>query len=199
MDPNQLPANSDRGLECYFVQAPRVSYLPLLVPEIKRFLLDVVFDAAATKTVKEEEWWFETEDQVLMKWYVCCKIHEVNTFKAMRSALCRHWPIGLLYDYHTITTSMKGSKRPEAQQSPLRLTLHLAAPPTDKLLIAPSIEACKQAFMGQLKEADFLRWGNTKRMTGLRGAEQDGIWEGIKDRESAASLLHGPFVKENPR
>ena len=37
--------------------------------------------------------------------------------------------------------------------------------------------------MGQLKEADFLRWGNTKRMTGLRKTEQDGIWEGIKERE----------------
>ena len=44
--------------------------MPLLVPEIKRFLLDVVFDAAAAKTIKEEEWWFETDDQVLMKWYV---------------------------------------------------------------------------------------------------------------------------------
>ena len=41
--------------------------------------------------------------------------------------------------------------------------------------------------MGQLKEADFLRWGSTKRMTGLRKAEQDGIWEGIKDRESVVS------------
>jgi autophagy-related ATG5-like protein len=38
--------------------------------------------------------------------------------------------------------------------------------------------------MGQLKEADFLRWGNTKRMTGLRKAEQDGMWEGIKERLS---------------
>jgi len=35
--------------------------------------------------------------------------------------------------------------------------------------------------MGQLKEADFIRWGNTKRMTGLRKADQDGIWEGIKE------------------
>ena len=33
--------------------------------------------------------------------------------------------------------------------------------------------------MGQLKEADFLRWENTKRMTGLGKAEQDGMWEGI--------------------
>lgn len=67
--------------------------------------------------------------------------------------------------------------------TPLRLTLHLSTPPNDKLLLSPSIEACKQAFMGQLKEADFLRWGNTKRMTGLRQAEQDGIWEGIRDRQ----------------
>ena len=67
---------------------------------------------------------------------------------------------------------------------PLRLVLHLASPPTDKLLLSPSAEACKQAFMGQMKEADFIRWGNTKRMTGLRKAEQDGLWEGIRERES---------------
>jgi len=35
--------------------------------------------------------------------------------------------------------------------------------------------------MGQLKEADFMRWGNTKRMTSLRKAEQDGMWEGVKE------------------
>ena len=50
-------------------------------------------------------------------------------------------------------------------------------------MLSPSQEACKQAFMGQLKEADFIRWGSTKRVTGLRKLEQDGIWEGIKDRE----------------
>jgi autophagy-related protein 5 len=42
--------------------------------------------------------------------------------------------------------------------------------------------------MGQLKEADFIRWGSTKRMTSLRKAEQDGIWEGIKERTSAVEL-----------
>ena len=69
VDSKELPANSERGLECYFVQAPRVTYLPLLVPEIKNFLCDVVFDEAGASTVKEEEWWFESEDGVLMKWY----------------------------------------------------------------------------------------------------------------------------------
>ena len=90
----------------------------------------------------------------------------------------RHWPIGLLYDCHTVSLSASSS----SQSVPLRMTLHLASPPVDKLLLSPSPEACKQAFMGQLKEADFLRWGSTKRVTGLRKAEQDGIWEGIKER-----------------
>ncbi|KAJ6475225.1 autophagy protein Apg5-domain-containing protein [Mycena vitilis] len=161
VDPNELPANSDRGLECYFMQAPRVSYLPLLMPEIRRFLMDVVFDEAAAKVLKEEDWWFECDDGTLLKW---------------------HWPIGLIYDNHSILSTI----RPTASSStsmatPLRLILHLASPPTDKLLLSPSAESCKQAFMGQLKEADFIRWGNTKRITGLRKVDQDGLWEGIKE------------------
>lgn len=68
VDSKELPANSNRGLECYFIQAPRVSYLPLLVPEIKRFLQDVVFDDEAARLMKEEEWWFESEEGHLLKW-----------------------------------------------------------------------------------------------------------------------------------
>jgi hypothetical protein len=86
---------------------------------------------------------------------------------------------------------------PATQTVPLRLILHLASPPADKLLLAPNAEACKQAFMGQLKEADFMRWGNTKRMTGLRKAEQDGIWEGIRERECSCLLAIGAmFLKQ---
>ena len=72
VDSKELPANSNRGLECYYVQAPRVSYLPLLVPEIRRFLTDVVFDDEAAKMLRDEDWWFESEDGQLLKWCVCC-------------------------------------------------------------------------------------------------------------------------------
>jgi len=92
---------------------------------------------------------------------------------------CRHWPIGLLYDNHTIAASVRNHST--SATVPLRLVLHLASPPNDKLLLVPNAETCKQAFMGQLKEADFIRWGNTKRMTSMRKADQDGIWEGIKE------------------
>jgi autophagy-related protein 5 len=50
------------------MQAPRVSYLPLLMPEIKKFLMDVVFDEAAASALKGEEWWFESEEGTLLKW-----------------------------------------------------------------------------------------------------------------------------------
>lgn len=99
----------------------------------------------------------------------------------------RHWPIGLLYDNHTISLSARPSSSTAAsslsQINPLRIILHLASPPTEKLLLAPGPDACKAAFMGQLKEADFVRWGSTKRMTGLRKAEQDGLWEGIRSHD----------------
>ena len=70
VESKELPAGSDRGLECYYIQAPRVSYLPLLIPDLKRFLVDVVFDEAAARTVKEEDWWFESDDGNLLKWCV---------------------------------------------------------------------------------------------------------------------------------
>jgi autophagy-related protein 5 len=70
VDAKELPANSNRGLECYYLQAPRVSYLPLLVPEIKRLLTDVVFDDEGARALREEDWWFEAEDGGLLKWCV---------------------------------------------------------------------------------------------------------------------------------
>ncbi|KAK0241931.1 autophagy protein Apg5-domain-containing protein [Armillaria nabsnona] len=161
VDTKELPANSDRGLESYFIQAPRVSYLPLLMPEIRRFFTDLVFDETSAKDLKDDDWWFDTPDGTLLKW---------------------HWPIGLIYDNYTISASVKNlTTLPSSTVTPLRLMLHLASPPQDKLLLSPTAEACKQAFMGQLKEADFIRWGNTKRITGLRKQDQDGIWEGIKE------------------
>ena len=32
--------------------------------------MDVVFDEAAGKMLKEEEWWFESEEGTLLKWLV---------------------------------------------------------------------------------------------------------------------------------
>lgn len=70
VDAKELPANSDRGLECYYLQAPRVSYLPLIMPEVKQYLMDVVFDETAAANLREEDWWFENEEGLACKWCV---------------------------------------------------------------------------------------------------------------------------------
>ena len=111
---------------------------------------------------------------------------------SLTDARCRHWPIGLIYDTHTISASARAPSLPSTSMAtPMRLILHLVAPPNEKLFLSPTIDACKQAFMNQLKEADFIRWGNTRRMTGLRQVDQDGLWEGIREREfPRAAGLH---------
>lgn len=39
--------------------------------------------------------------------------------------------------------------------------------------------------MSMLKEADFVRYGSTKRVTNLRKGDQDQLWEGVLQREYA--------------
>ena len=120
VDPNELPANSDRGLECYYIQAPRVSYLPLLVPEIKRFLMDVVFDETAARTMKEEEWWFESDGGGLLKWYASTSVFPT----ACRQARLTYKSVGTgPSDSSTITTP---SRSRYGQQLHRRSSLHSA-------------------------------------------------------------------------
>ncbi|KZO95622.1 hypothetical protein CALVIDRAFT_499967 [Calocera viscosa TUFC12733] len=161
--PTSLPTSSDRPLDTYFIQAPRISYLPFLIPEIRKNLCDLVLDETSAAALREEDWWFEAENGGVMKW---------------------HWPIGLLYDAHLAAASAAESYFPASSSTltaPMTLLLHLTNPPTDKLLMTPSLETLKSSFMSQSKEADFLRWGSTRRMTGLRKTEQDGLWDGIRE------------------
>ena len=69
VDPHELPAGADRGLECYYMQVPRVSYLPLVMAEVRRFLMEVVFDDSNKGVLGDgEEWWFEGDGGGVMKW-----------------------------------------------------------------------------------------------------------------------------------
>lgn len=34
----------------------------------------------------------------------------------------------------------------------------------------------------QIKEADFVRWGSTRRVTNLRQREAESLWEGLVER-----------------
>lgn len=71
---------------------------------------------------------------------------------------------------------------------PLRLTLHLI--PQDRpalgLALSNSLEACRIAYMSALKEGDFVRWGNTKRVNGLKRGDQDALWSSLLSSESCS-------------
>lgn len=45
------------------MQVPRYTYLPLLIPEIKENLVEVVLDDQAWAETDEKEWWFEEDSE----------------------------------------------------------------------------------------------------------------------------------------
>lgn len=108
------------------------------------------------------------------------------------NTLHRHWPIGLIVD--CLRASRIGTEPTAApalrsyfpanipstvSSAALRVNLHLSKPPMDRLLLSPSLEACRSAFMNQIKEADVVRWGSVRRVTALRKVDQDALWESL--------------------
>ncbi|CDR99824.1 related to ATG5-protein involved in autophagy and the Cvt pathway [Sporisorium scitamineum] len=189
IDPAELPPGSNSTIDSTYLVVPRISYLPLIVADVKKNLLDLVLEQPALNVLNEKELWFEYEGQPL-RW---------------------HWQIGLLYDYHTSnpartaiayqstasTTSGLGSLRSEtpslaqgsldggamsaAQPSrlPWNIRLRLCKPPADRLHSNSGLESCKTSFMSMIKEADFVRHGSTKKVVNLRKQEQDTLWDGV--------------------
>ncbi|KAA1078566.1 autophagy protein 5, variant 2 [Puccinia graminis f. sp. tritici] len=156
LEPSELPPGSDRGVEAFYTSAPRMSYLSLLVPIVKSNLIGLCLDDNALFTLKEENIWFEhAPSKVALKW---------------------HWPIGLIYD--TLLASLPAS----SLGLPLQVTVHLNPVPADKGLLPNAVSVCREAFMSQVKEADFVRWGSTRRVTNLRQREAESLWEGLVER-----------------
>ncbi|CED82721.1 Protein involved in autophagy and nutrient starvation [Phaffia rhodozyma] len=157
------PPVQSGGVDAYFIQAPRQSYLPLLLQDIRENLVELALDDQALAATRQQDWWFEDEaGSGITRW---------------------HWPIGLLYDHSIINDPSRSptiGTTPSSPTAPLRLILHLSNPPAEKLLLSNSIDACRLAFMSAIKEADFVRWGNVKRVTGLRKLDQDSLWDGLR-------------------
>lgn len=166
----------------YYTTIRRCSYLSLHLCEIRENLVDLVTSAP----VRDEDLWLSYKGTPL-KW---------------------HWPVGLLYDHLTLNIAPPYAF-PTATD-PWPITLHLRNPPHAKLpwpTIAPQpssagsgssalVESTKQAYMALLKEADFVRNGNTKKVNNLRRGEQDGIWEAVREGDWAkwSGLVEGKLL-----
>ncbi|KDN37662.1 hypothetical protein K437DRAFT_251777 [Tilletiaria anomala UBC 951] len=176
-DISQLPPGSDVTLDTYYTAAPRVSYLTLLLADVRKYLVDQVIEPSALSKLSEKDFWFECEGMPL-KW---------------------HWPIGLLYDCFLgssdrtrhvppAASSLDDDCGPRAGPSsyanlPWRIKLHIREPPMDKLYSSCGLDGCRASFMSRIKEADFVRFGNTKRVVNLRRQEQDALWDGVIEQD----------------
>ncbi|CEP15672.1 hypothetical protein [Parasitella parasitica] len=85
-----------------------------------------------------------------------------------------HYPVGLLFDLHTVDLC-----------TPWNITLHFKGLPSDSILLNPTPETMQDMFMSMIKEADFLRNGNIKKVMNLSKRDTTQLWDSLSsDRYS---------------
>lgn len=154
--------------------ARRCSYLPLLLPQIRRH-----FSRWIGRTGVDER-----QLDLSMPW-----------FSFADTALDWHYPVGLLYDLCGARERSPGDLRPWP------LTVHFTAPPDYPPSILPfadpdvgmtasmyadgdakkpaSSMTLQSSFYASLKQADCLRFGTAKRMMNLTKAAQVQLWDAL--------------------
>ncbi|GHJ90058.1 hypothetical protein NliqN6_6460 [Naganishia liquefaciens] len=178
--------DDDDGVPTYYMQAPRFTYPALVLSEIEQVFLPSIipqeqlsgaflrYHANQAEGYRREDYWFEVE------W---------EGPAGLEREICKwHWSLDLI-QLHTIINSRPDSPtRHINPPSPLRLLLHLKprrveGAPTSISSPSNSEESCRIAFISLLKEADYIRWGNTRRITGLRRADLESAWEGVAEHD----------------
>ncbi|KAL9115314.1 MAG: hypothetical protein Q9227_000635 [Pyrenula ochraceoflavens] len=143
--------------EAYFISVPRLSYLPALLPRLLRFFQPLLI----TPPDSPYSGHF-TFASVPLKW---------------------HLPLGLLHDIYAYPSSSLPTEQNE-QPSPFRLIVHFH--PTDlssKTLTPLSTAAHHDAFINNVKEADFLRSGTARPIMSLPKADSKALFQAVGGRE----------------
>ncbi|KAL8709094.1 MAG: hypothetical protein Q9220_006115 [cf. Caloplaca sp. 1 TL-2023] len=144
----------------YFIQYPRLSYLPFVLRQLHAFFSPFLIEPASAP----HEGWFSFED-VPLKW---------------------HYPVGLLYDIFSGTPPAQANGSDQDDQRPTppwRLTIHFTDWPGDQL-VQPDQEGkvLHDAFINSVKEADFLRNGTAKGIMSLSKDDSTHLWEAVQQR-----------------
>jgi len=83
-----------------------------------------------------------------------------------------HYPFGVLFDLLGSPTEL-----------PWLLTVHFQGFPTAKLLRCSSDVTVKNHYMNVIKEANFLKHGDSYKINSLSRDEQNDLWEGLITRQ----------------
>ena len=150
----------------YLIQYPRLSYLPFLLHRLHAFYIPSLINP----DVIPYDGWFSFEE-VPLKW---------------------QYPLGLLYDLFSGSSPSQASGMDvddhlpldgTEQQLPWRLTLHFTDWP-EQSLVRPDAEGkmLHDAFINNVKEADFLRNGTAKGIMSLSKDDSTKLWQAVQER-----------------
>jgi hypothetical protein len=179
----------------------RVSYLPLLIPQIRRHFGSFVNAAPLTRHASSGEFDDAEEEKMpsaASRPRSASSLNGLNldgfftaVFGEERMALPWHLPLGLVFDLNCSFHLQRSSSCYNALQSlPFKITFHLSpnahlfAHPRLPLLAlsaqVPLEEALTSVYFAALKESDYVRCGSAKNVMNLSRADQVQLWESLK-------------------
>ncbi|KAF2090488.1 autophagy protein 5 [Saccharata proteae CBS 121410] len=144
----------------YLIQAPRLSYLPFLLPRLHAFFESSLIDP----NIHPSRGWFSFEE-IPLKW---------------------HHPLGLLYDlYSGVSPAFFPSDEPTPTPPipPWRLVLHFTDWPPQLVPLDPEYKALHDSFVNTVKEADFLRNGTAKAVMSLSKESSTQLWRAVEAQD----------------
>lgn len=100
----------------------------------------------------------------------------------------RYWSLDLIHLLCLINQprSESSSSHPQTLRFILHLHPHPSSTDTTKPKQSNSLEACRIRYTSLIKEADYARWGNTRRVTSLRRLDLESGWNSIVEGEFSA-------------
>lgn len=184
--------------------ARRCSYLPLLLPQIRRHFSRWIGRSSLGKLDLSTPW-FTFMDRPL-NWY------ELSSLFDLELISCRHYPIGLLHDIMVAENSSGSDGAPLLRPWTIQIHFQASSYPYDSILpfVDPDLSMtrsmyqeaavsnpssfsgdCTDAqfgggtmslqsyFYSSLKQAEYLRFGTCKRMMNLTKASQIQLWDAL--------------------
>ena len=102
-----------------------------------------------------------------------------------------HYPLGLLYDllsgappWQTLDLDQREKASPDSEPAlPWRIDIHFTEWPDDRLVrLDPNGKVFHDAYINNVKEADFLRNGTAKGIMSLSKDDSTQLWKAVQDR-----------------
>ena len=152
-----LAPNEVTGLEsplpCVLL-LPRYSYLPLCTEPVRRHLLP------SAPAVEDEMWMEERESGCPWRWTL---------------------PIGVLADISAAKqlSSGDGSSASSLLPLPVHLTVHFQSFPGRRLLRCRSLQTVRHHLMHSIKEATFVRRGDSKTVSAAAISQHNKLWDSL--------------------